>query len=287
MNCRDADLNQLAAQEESSAEYLQCIAHLDQCPHCQSQMEQRLAADAISRELSLTLQSAALEDLEFTPSVDSHSLEFEYEADDDEHSQDQHADIHDLDFLQPATHPELLGRLGRYDIERIIGYGGMGVVFRAFDSELHRVVALKVLGKHLTTTAAARQRFAREARAAAAVLHPNVLPIHDVEAVGPTPYLVMQYIYIGLFAADTHRSRWSAGPLGCHADRQTNQRGIGSSSSARSDSSRRKAREHLAGRGDRSSCLGRFRPGTNCRRRLADSHGHCRWNAPLHVARAG
>lgn len=96
--------------------------------------------------------------------------------------------------LQPASHPELLGRLGRYDIERLLGHGGMGIVLKAFDSELNRPVAVKVLAQHLAWNGAARHRFAREARAAAAVVHEHVVAIHDVETEGEAPYLVMQYV---------------------------------------------------------------------------------------------
>jgi hypothetical protein len=70
----------------------------------------------------------------------------------------------------------------------------MGVVFRAFDTKLHRVVALKALAPQLATSSAARQRFVREARAAAAVTHDHIIAIHAVEDAGPVPYLVMQFI---------------------------------------------------------------------------------------------
>ncbi|MFN7840576.1 MAG: serine/threonine-protein kinase [Pirellula sp.] len=99
-----------------------------------------------------------------------------------------------LNFLEEPSHPELMGRLGRFDIERVIGVGGMGIVLKAFDTELHRVVALKVLARHLANNASARRRFAREAQAAAAVLHPNVIPIYNVESESDNPFLVMQYV---------------------------------------------------------------------------------------------
>lgn len=99
-----------------------------------------------------------------------------------------------LEFLGPPTHPELLGRLGRYDVLKVVGRGGMGVVLKAFDNELHRVVAIKTLADHLASNASARRRFAREAQAAAAVIHPNVIPIFNVESEFKTPYLVMQYV---------------------------------------------------------------------------------------------
>ncbi len=83
----------------------------------------------------------------------------------------------------------MLGRLGRYEIEKVIGTGGMGVVLKAYDTELHRVVAVEVLLPHLATSGAARRRFSREAQAAAAVVHEHVIPIYNVEAEGTFPIL--------------------------------------------------------------------------------------------------
>ncbi len=97
-------------------------------------------------------------------------------------------------MLSPASHPELLGRIGRYELEQLIGRGGMGLVFRARDIELHRVVAVKTLAVHLIPIAAARERFIREARASAALVHPHIVPVHDVITDGEAPALVMQYI---------------------------------------------------------------------------------------------
>jgi serine/threonine protein kinase len=99
-----------------------------------------------------------------------------------------------LDFLAPPSRPGSLGRLGNYEVLAVLGQGGMGVVLRAFDANLHRAVAIKVLAPQLATTGSARQRFVREAQAAAAVSHDNVIAIHAVEDSGPVPYLVMQLI---------------------------------------------------------------------------------------------
>ena len=74
----------------------------------------------------------------------------------------------------------MLGRLGGYEVSGVVGAGGMGVVLKAVDKSLDRTVAIKVLAPHLATSGAARKRFAREAKAAAAVLHPNVIAIHSV-----------------------------------------------------------------------------------------------------------
>ena len=100
----------------------------------------------------------------------------------------------DLGFLAPSDKPDVLGRLGHYDILELIGRGGMGTVLRAFDDKLHRVVAIKVMAAQLATNAAARKRFTREAQAQAAVSHDHVVTIHAVEGDRPQPYLVMQYV---------------------------------------------------------------------------------------------
>src|SRR5262245_2173404 len=99
-----------------------------------------------------------------------------------------------LDFLEPATRPGALGRLGDYEVLEAVGPGAMGIVLRAFDAKLHRVVAIKALYPGLAGIGEARQRFVREAQAAAAVSHDNVISIHAVEDGGPVPYLVMQFI---------------------------------------------------------------------------------------------
>jgi WD40 repeat protein len=99
-----------------------------------------------------------------------------------------------LDFLAPSERPGSLGRLGHYEVQALVGRGGMGVVLKAFDENLHRVVAVKVMAPQLAANATARQRFTREARAAAAVTHDHIVTIHGVEEAGGLPYIVMQYV---------------------------------------------------------------------------------------------
>jgi WD40 repeat protein/serine/threonine protein kinase len=86
------------------------------------------------------------------------------------------------------------GRFGPYEVSGVIGRGGMGIVLKAFDPTLNRHVAIKVLAPQLASSAAARRRFDREARAAAAVNHDNVVMIHQVQTHEGLPYLVMQYV---------------------------------------------------------------------------------------------
>ena len=85
---------------------------------------------------------------------------------------------------------------GRYRILRPLGQGGMGSVYLAHDTQLDRQVALKVplLGDDDQLAPDDLKRFLREARAAAALLHPNLCPIYDVGQVDGTPYLTMAYI---------------------------------------------------------------------------------------------
>jgi WD40 repeat protein len=100
----------------------------------------------------------------------------------------------DLSFLGPPVAPGCLGRLGHYDVGEVVGRGGMGVVLRAVDTKLQRVVAIKVLAPQLAASGTARQRFLREAHAAAAVRDDHVVGIYAVGDEGPVPYLVMEYI---------------------------------------------------------------------------------------------
>src|SRR5262249_37811658 len=99
-----------------------------------------------------------------------------------------------LGFLSPAEKEGQLGKLGRYEVLEEIGRGGMGVVLKAFDPGLHRVVAIKVLAPHLATSGGARRRFTREAQAVAAVSHDHIVTVHEVSEANGLPYIVMQYV---------------------------------------------------------------------------------------------
>src|SRR5688572_15450 len=85
-------------------------------------------------------------------------------------------------------------RLGPYLIEATLGAGGMGEVYKARDPRLDRVVAIKVIRPDHTGDAQQHQRFDREARAVAALSHPNICAIHDVGQDAGIAYLVMEYL---------------------------------------------------------------------------------------------
>src|SRR5262245_32253235 len=81
----------------------------------------------------------------------------------------------DLSFLAPPTAEGMIGRIGNYDVFHVVGRGGMGIVFKAFDESLHRTVAIKVLQPRLAASQRFHRRFLQEARSAASVSHPNVV----------------------------------------------------------------------------------------------------------------
>jgi eukaryotic-like serine/threonine-protein kinase len=206
MTCNPVKLlDPIIQSDEESNEYKVAVQHLNQCQRCRDFVDQTLSGDTDAVQYAVQLSSASNEDLTLHPFASSVTIDLQAPNENEAveqsskttcaHATDEaDVDLLDVSFLEPAKHPELLGRLGRYDIERVVGSGGMGIVFKAFDSELHRVVAIKALASHLSSSGAARKRFAREAQAAAAVLHPNVLPIYNVEDNRSIPYLVMQFI---------------------------------------------------------------------------------------------
>src|SRR5438105_3783952 len=98
------------------------------------------------------------------------------------------------DWLAPPQQPEEMGRLGPYRVLDILGKGGMGVVFRAEDTQLQRPVALKVLLPSLTESDIARERFLREARAAAAIKHDHIVTIYQVGEDRGVPFIALEFL---------------------------------------------------------------------------------------------
>jgi tetratricopeptide (TPR) repeat protein len=99
-------------------------------------------------------------------------------------------------------------RLGRYEIVKLLGAGGMGEVYRARDTQLGRQVAIKVLGGKATADAARVERFEKEARAVALLSHPNILEIHDFGEDGGVAYAVTE-----LLEGQNLRQRMGDSPL--------------------------------------------------------------------------
>jgi len=99
-----------------------------------------------------------------------------------------------LDFLAPPQRPDEVGRLGAYRVLKVLGHGGMGVVLLADDPELDRRVALKVMLPRVAANPAAKQRFLREARAAAKLNSDHIVTIYQVGEDRGVPFLVMELL---------------------------------------------------------------------------------------------
>jgi WD40 repeat protein len=172
-------------------EQAQLSEHLEACPGCQLTLEQLSGGEeqwsARARKLGREAEPA--------PALERVLAGVRAQSPPEQTQVEPAADGGlDLSFLRPADRPGYLGKLSHYHVMEVIGRGGMGVVLKAFDEVLHRVVAVKVMAPQLAANPAARKRFLREARMAAAVCHEHVITIHAVEEADGLPYLVMQYV---------------------------------------------------------------------------------------------
>ena len=98
--------------------------------------------------------------------------------------------------------------MGPYRIDRLVGAGGMGQVYRGTDTRLNRTVAIKVLPPMLAMDVQSRARFDREARAIAGLTHPHICTLHDVGHHDGIDFLVMEYL-----EGETLAARLKRGPL--------------------------------------------------------------------------
>ncbi len=162
-------------------EYQAAQIHLEQCETCRARIE-----SAIGPEQWWSDVQSALLDSRTARSSQSHPS-----WPDDDPSSASTAKL--LDLLGPTDDPNMLGRIGPYEVIGLLGQGGMGAVFKGYDRSLHRFVAIKVLLPHLAASGAARKRFAREGQAVAAVVDDHVMAIHCVDEWQGVPYLVMTY----------------------------------------------------------------------------------------------
>jgi serine/threonine protein kinase len=161
-------------------------AHLAECPACQTRIEAMVGGDVWLETKARMRPSQAASPLE--------PLQKAMQALASRPQERARTIPPNLGFLQPSDQPGALGRFGPYEVLAHIASGGMGIVLKARDPALDRIVALKILPPFLAANALARARFVREARAAAAVDHEHVVPIYAVDECEGLSYLVMQFV---------------------------------------------------------------------------------------------
>ncbi len=165
-------------------------AHVEQCAACRSGLESLATGDRPAEPL---VQKIREERVEIGPAMRGMLDSLAARQPETKPCRPRPADA-DLPFLDPPDSADCIGRLGRYRILKLLGRGGMGVVFQARDPVLGRLVAVKALAPQLGGDATARERFLREARAAAAISHANVVTIFAVEEVKGLLLLVMEFV---------------------------------------------------------------------------------------------
>ena len=166
-------------------------SHVDECVACQQTLESLVAvSESWDSELGhLRDEPAPVHEAVLSDAM--RQMKAEEFVDSREPADLSRASI---DFLEPSDYPNSIGKLGTYEVTEVIGQGGMGIVLKAFDPALHRVVAVKVLAPYLAHNPQARKRFVREAQAIAAVSHDHVITIHAIDESAEQPKIVMQYV---------------------------------------------------------------------------------------------
>ncbi len=197
------ELNRLVAGTLSGDRQEELTQHLDSCAGCQAKLEEVATAGTnLSRVVERLHDAEPTADSALWPALKALDAAVEKTIvprpppPDSGLNREAAARGVSLNFLEPASDAAYLGRLSHFDVMRVLGRGGMGLVLEAFDSRLQRNVALKVLDPELAGDEIARKRFCREARTAASINHENVVAVHQVEKSEEEglPYLVMQLI---------------------------------------------------------------------------------------------
>ncbi|MFK8112973.1 MAG: serine/threonine-protein kinase, partial [Rubripirellula sp.] len=214
--CPDTDsLREILQGDISSGDSEAILQHLLECDRCIKQADEISLSDPLIQTIRSRpgLEAFGWEsDSELRKSVIERGMQLGDDTltaldptlavdpagtDGDSVSTDQATEIRrrlNLDFLAPADHPAELGRLGDFRIVEVLGRGGMGVVFKANDTTLDRIVALKIMVPDLNVTDALKQRFLREAKSMAAVEHGNVVEVYRVGEESGVPYVAMKYL---------------------------------------------------------------------------------------------
>ncbi|MBI1914599.1 MAG: serine/threonine protein kinase [Planctomycetes bacterium] len=182
----------------------QLVRHLEECPACADSVERLLATDTLAdavrtqegaaerprneRVENLIQQLCQLRPAGAVPSPTGSDASGEVGSACREPAPESYS------FLAPAQRADELGRLGPYRVLKVLGSGGMGVVFQAEDTLLKRLVALKAMKPALAASTSAGKRFLREAQATAAIKHDHIVTIYQVGEDRGVPFLAMELL---------------------------------------------------------------------------------------------
>lgn len=179
-------------EERSQAgEETQILSHIVGCERCRLMLEQLAGHPAIWSDIQEHLAEHDLDEPNQTLSRHQREL----------------STVRNL--IGPSEDPNMLGRLGSYEVCGIIGRGSAGIVVKALDTRLNRYVAIKLLAPAYSNHGCSRRRFERECKAIASVKNQHVVEIHTVEEFNGTPYIVMPYVPNGSLQKRVEQS----GPL--------------------------------------------------------------------------
>jgi WD40 repeat protein/serine/threonine protein kinase len=187
-----ASLKQLLIGQLGDEEAEPLAAHLDACPDCAAALAALSADDTLADALRATASETPQPPSERLHAVMERLRQQSRATTTDAPAGSEEAP--ELTFLAPPQGPDELGRLGGYRVLRLLGAGGMGLVFEAEDEQLRRRVALKVMRPEIARKSTARSRFLREARLAAALDHDHVVHIYHVGEDRGVPFLAMQFL---------------------------------------------------------------------------------------------
>ncbi len=210
LQCPDnATLLRLFGQGGSREEMDSLAQHVEQCTGCGERIDKMLRKDELSLGLARPVDGTDMPDSEALINLRRRLQQLRIPA-----SSEKTADAvgvhstsassspfpatlpmsgsdHGITFLAPPQQPDEIGRLGPYRVLKKLGAGGMGMVLLAEDAMLKRKVALKVMLPNIAVNPQARERFLREARAAAAIEHAHIIAIHQVGEDNGVPFLAM------------------------------------------------------------------------------------------------
>lgn len=179
--CNVSDSARFLSGEMSDLEITSFEAHLETCDACRQRLESDAGDPTVWETARELLRNTAPRSTTSGSGADA-----EWMAD--------CTTAQVLSFVSPTDDPAMIGRIGPYEISALLGRGSAGIVVKGFDRGLNRNVAIKVLDPALAGVGAARQRFAREARAMAAISHEHLVPVFEVNEHAGLPYFVMEYV---------------------------------------------------------------------------------------------